>query len=83
MIRVVVVLAKSLSNLGRCHANHGVKVHIVVWFASESLDTDCPFLQLARIAIQRLFNGIREQHRIPLAVCEQWVRQKAPQLFTH
>src|SRR5271170_2609383 len=83
MVCIVVVLAQSLSDFSCGCTNHRIEVHIVVRSPAKSLDTDSPLLQLARVAKQGLFNGIREQHRVALAVREQWVRKETVQLLTN
>src|ERR1700739_369516 len=83
MIRVVIVLAESFPNLGCRSANHRIQVDIVDRFAPESLDANGPFLQFARIAKKRLLDSVGEQHRVSLAIREQWVRNEPPQLFAN
>jgi hypothetical protein len=52
-------------------------------FAPKSLDANGPFLQFARIAKKRLLDSVGEQHRVSLAVREQWVRNEPPQLLAN
>jgi hypothetical protein len=83
MVGAVIVLNEPFPNLSRCRAHHGIKIYIVTRFASESLDTDRPFLQITSVAKQRLLDGVCEQHWVSLAVGEQRVRDEASQLFAN
>ena len=83
VIRVVIVLAEPFPHFGCRCANHRIQIDIVDRFATKSLDANCPFLQLARIAKKRLLDNVGEQHRVSLAVREQRVRNEPPQLFAN
>jgi hypothetical protein len=77
MVGAVIVLNEPLSYLSRRCANHRIEIYIVIRFASEGLDTDRPFFQIARVAKQSLLDRICEQYGVSFAVREQWVCQKA------
>jgi len=70
VIRIVVILDQSLTDLGSCCANDWIEIHIVAWFTSERLHTNRPFLEFTPIADQRLLDGVSQKHRIALAVCK-------------
>jgi hypothetical protein len=70
VIRIVVILDQPFTDLGSCRSNNWIEIHVVAWFTSERLHTNCPLLEFTPITEQRLLDRVSEEHGIALAVCK-------------
>jgi hypothetical protein len=81
MCWIVIILNQSLAHFGCGGPDNRVEIYIIFRLAPERLDSNCSLFQISAAPEKRLFDDVLQQHRISLAMREEWMCQQPVELI--